>query len=79
MLLLVFFFTFFTLFGAWVSPYDPARQDPMSAMQCFPIQHWLGTDKPGRDTLSRLIAGAQTTLIDVTTVLLLAGIAGMLL
>lgn len=78
-LLLVSFFAFIAVFGALVSPYDPARQDLMSAMQSFSAQHWLGTDNLGRDTLSRLIAGAQTTLIGVTTVLVLAGTAGMVL
>lgn len=78
-LLLASFFAFIAIFGALVSPYDPARQDLMSAMQSFSAQHWLGTDNLGRDTLSRLIAGAQTTLIGVTTVLVLAGTTGMVL
>jgi len=78
-LLLASFFAFIAIFGAFISPYDPARQDLMSAMQSFSAQHWLGTDNLGRDTLSRLIAGAQTTLIGVTTVLVLAGTAGMVL
>lgn len=78
-LLLASFFAFIAIFGALISPYDPARQDLMSAMQSFSAQHWLGTDNLGRDTLSRLIAGAQTTLIGVTTVLVLAGTAGMVL
>jgi len=78
-LLLASFFAFIAIFGALISPYDPARQDLMSAMQSFSAQHWLGTDNLGRDTLSRLIAGAQTTLIGVTTVLVLAGTTGMVL
>lgn len=78
-LLLASFFAFIAIFGALISPYDPARQDLMAAMQSFSAQHWLGTDNLGRDTLSRLIAGAQTTLIGVTTVLVLAGTAGMVL
>ncbi|MGA0541685.1 ABC transporter permease [Neotabrizicola sp. VNH66] len=78
-LLLVSFFAFIAVFGTLISPYDPARQDLMSAMQSFSGQHWLGTDNLGRDTLSRLIAGAQTTLIGVTTVLVLAGTVGMVL
>lgn len=78
-LLLVLSFAFVAIFGSVVSPYDPAAQNLMQAMQPFSPEHWLGTDNLGRDTLSRLIAGAQTTLIGVTSILLLAGTVGMIL
>ncbi|MDP3342369.1 ABC transporter permease [Frigidibacter sp.] len=77
--MLVLSFAFVAIFGSVVSPYDPAAQNLMQAMQPFSPEHWLGTDNLGRDTLSRLIAGAQTTLIGVTSILLLAGTVGMIL
>ncbi|GAB4522343.1 MAG: ABC transporter permease [Roseibium sp.] len=52
----------------WVSPFDPAEQffegltlegAPLPPGERF----WLGTDLLGRDLLSRLIYGAQTSLI----------------
>ena len=77
--LLIGSFIFIAIFGSHISPYDPNAQDLMSATQSFSAAHWLGTDNLGRDTLSRLIAGAQTTLVGVTIVLLLAGTVGMLI
>ena len=44
----------------------------MSANQEFSTAHLLGTDHLGRDTLSRLIAGSQTTLVAVAVVVVLA-------
>jgi ABC-type dipeptide/oligopeptide/nickel transport system permease subunit len=49
----------------------------MEANQSFSAKHWLGTDHLGRDTASRLIKGAQTTLLGVTMVLLIAGSVGL--
>jgi peptide/nickel transport system permease protein len=78
-LLLVSSFAFIAIFGSVISPYDPAAQNLSHSMQSFSADHWLGADNLGRDTLSRLIAGAQTTLIGVVTVLVLAGTVGMML
>lgn len=44
------------------TPYDPAAADIHIAWQGPSWQHWLGTDGSGRDTLSRLLAGAQVTV-----------------
>tara|TARA_R110002020_G_scaffold184947_2_gene382281 strand:+ start:941 stop:1816 length:876 start_codon:yes stop_codon:yes gene_type:complete len=77
--LLMACFVFIALFGSLISPYDPNAQDLMRATQGFGADHWFGTDNLGRDTLSRLIAGAQTTLVGVTIILLLAGTTGMIL
>jgi peptide/nickel transport system permease protein len=72
-------FIFIALFGRFVSPYDPNAQDLMSMNQTFSWDHPLGTDHLGRDTLSRLIAGAQTTLVGVTIILVLAGSIGLVI
>jgi peptide/nickel transport system permease protein len=76
--LLVGFFVFIALFGSVISPYDPNAQNLLAPTQSFSAQYWLGTDNLGRDVLSRLIAGAQTTLVGVTIILLLAGTFGLL-
>ncbi len=60
------------LFAHRLTPYGPAAQDLMAANQSFSAAHWLGTDHLGRDTLSRLIAGAQTTLVAVAVVVVIA-------
>jgi peptide/nickel transport system permease protein len=45
-----------------ISPYDPIQQDLSATLQAPNSLHWLGTDKFGRDVLSRLIWGAQVNL-----------------
>ncbi len=45
-----------------VAPYPPLKSD-FRAMQKPPSEkHWVGTDQIGRDTLSRVIHGSQTSL-----------------
>lgn len=65
------------LLGDVLQPYDPTAQDLFSANQTFSSEHLLGTDHLGRDTLSRIIAGARTTLVAVTIILLIASLAGL--
>lgn len=45
-----------------IAPYDPIQQDLTATLQSPSAAHWLGTDKYGRDVLSRLIWGAQVNL-----------------
>ena len=44
------------------TPYDPTLVDPTSRLLTPSAQHWLGTDKFGRDVLSQIMVGARTTL-----------------
>jgi peptide/nickel transport system permease protein len=46
----------------WIAPYSPTTQHLTDALQPVSPAHWLGTDKYGRDVLSRLIWGAQVDL-----------------
>lgn len=45
-----------------LSPYDPIEQDLTNALQSPSSAHLLGTDKLGRDVLSRLMYGARVDL-----------------
>lgn len=45
-----------------IAPYDPIQQDLKNTLQAPDALHWLGTDKFGRDVLSRLLWGAQVNL-----------------
>lgn len=67
------------LFAQHLTPYSPTAQDLMSANQEFSASHLLGTDHLGRDTLSRLIAGSQTTLVAVAVVVILAMLIGVVI
>jgi ABC-type dipeptide/oligopeptide/nickel transport system permease subunit len=48
--------------GPWLTPYDPVAVDLAANYQPSSAAHPLGTDHLGRDTLSRLIAGARVSL-----------------
>jgi peptide/nickel transport system permease protein len=70
-------FLFFGTLGPWLAPMDPNAQDLMSMSQGPTAVHWLGTDHLGRDTLSRLIVAANTSLVSVGTVLAIAMTIGV--
>ncbi|WP_166348362.1 ABC transporter permease [Phytoactinopolyspora limicola] len=44
------------------TPYDPTRIDAAARLTSYSGDHWLGTDKFGRDVFSQLLVGARTTL-----------------
>jgi peptide/nickel transport system permease protein len=48
--------------GPFVSPYDPLDQDLANNYAKPSVEHPLGTDDLGRDTLSRLVYGARISL-----------------
>jgi peptide/nickel transport system permease protein len=65
-------FVFLGVFGPWLTPYNPNTQNLLAAHQTFSWQHLLGTDHVGRDTLSRLIASARTSVVGMALVLAIA-------
>lgn len=65
-------FVLLGVFAPWLAPYDPNAQDLLAAHADPSWQHWLGTDHLGRDTLSRLIVSARTSLVGMSLVLLIA-------
>ena len=75
-------FVFAALFAPVLTPYDPTNQDLAVSMQPpfwvegGSIDHILGTDRLGRDTLTRLLYGARTSLTVVVFAVLIAGILG---
>ncbi|RWK43091.1 ABC transporter permease subunit [Mesorhizobium sp.] len=65
-------FLFLGIFAPWLTPYDPNAQNLLLAHEGPSIDHWLGTDHVGRDTASRLIASARTSVVGMSLVLILA-------
>jgi len=70
------------LFAPWLAPHDPYAQD-VTRRLIPPIwhdkgswEHLLGTDKLGRDYLSRLLYGARVSLIIGAVTALIAGTIG---
>ncbi|WP_349745132.1 ABC transporter permease [Roseateles cavernae] len=70
------------LFAPWIAPHDPFAQD-ISQRLIPPVwhergswEHMLGTDKLGRDYLSRLLYGARVSLLIGLSAALISGLIG---
>jgi peptide/nickel transport system permease protein len=53
----------FAIFAPWLAPYDPYDAVMRQSLQAPSDEHLFGTDKLGRDCLSRIIYGARTSLM----------------
>jgi peptide/nickel transport system permease protein len=60
-LALILFWVFWGITGAAFTPFDPLEQTDATLLAPNST-HWFGTDQFGRDILSRVLAGAQSTL-----------------
>lgn len=61
-LVLIGLFVLIALFAPWIAPHDPVAQNIMRMSQAPSADHWLGTDRFGRDILSRVIWGTRPSL-----------------
>ena len=81
-LLVVGLLVFCALFAPLLAPHSPIegslgkRLIPPLGMEGSSVEHVLGTDRLGRDTLSRLIYGAQISLAVSLVGILLTGMVG---
>lgn len=64
------------VFAPWLAPYDPYDANMRNALQDPSSEHLLGTDKLGRDTLSRIIYGTQTSLAMTICLVVLISVVG---
>jgi peptide/nickel transport system permease protein len=67
------------IFAPWLAPYDPYLNNLDVSLQNMSSTHLLGTDSLGRDTLSRIIYGARTSLIVGIVSIFIASFIGMTL
>jgi ABC-type dipeptide/oligopeptide/nickel transport system permease subunit len=76
----------FTVFAAWpaaFAPYNPRlgrladRHKPPGYVDAAGGVHWLGTDHQGRDVLSRVIYGAQVSLVVGYSGVVIGGLIGI--
>ena len=70
-------FALLGIFAPLIVPQDPLAQNLLAANQGSSLEHFLGTDHLGRDTLSRLIASARTSLVAMTLIIGFALIIGI--
>ncbi|AUY48210.1 ABC transporter permease [Streptomyces sp. CB01881] len=66
------------LLAPWLAPYDPNDVDLSGALAGPSADHLLGADAAGRDTLSRLLLGARTSLLGPLGVVAFSTVAGVL-
>lgn len=60
---------FASVFAPVLSPYDPKRVNLRERSQPPSLQHWLGTDRTGRDVLTRVLyAGRISLMVGVVAV-----------
>ena len=61
--LMVIILIFVSLFGAFIYPYDPLEMHPKESLRAPCAKYWLGTDRFGRDQLSRLMYGTKISML----------------
>lgn len=64
------------IFAPWLAPYNPYQPNLDITLSHPSTQHLLGTDALGRDTLSRIIYGARTSMIIGISAVLIAATIG---
>ena len=76
-----FFIIAITVLAAVFSPllarHDPVKMDPMNNLSAPTSKFWIGSDRLGRDQLSRLIYGARISLIIGVSSVALSVFAGV--
>ena len=69
-------FVIFAIFGETLAPDDPFATDPIDDLAAPSGEHLFGTDRVGRDVLSRVIVGARDILIVAPAATLLGTVVG---
>lgn len=70
---------FIAIFAEFLTPYDPYVQNLEKSLAAPDSENLLGTDRYGRDILSRVIMGSQTTLCASLILLLVISVTGSLI
>lgn len=65
-----------SVFSAHLTPHDPYRQDLAHAKAAPSAAHLLGTDRYGRDMLSRVIVGSKTSIYSTLLLVLIVTVIG---
>jgi peptide/nickel transport system permease protein len=65
------------IFAPFLAPYDPYQIATGGSLEQPSDQHWLGTDRIGRDNLSRVIYGSRIALIVGFVTVTIASVIGI--
>ncbi len=77
--LMVIFLVLIALFGNFIAPYDPLEMHTKDALSGPSAKYWLGTDRFGRDQLSRLINGTRISMTVSFGSILVAAVVGVII
>ncbi|HNP71423.1 MAG TPA: ABC transporter permease [Kouleothrix sp.] len=77
--LILLLFVLAALFAPLLSPADPLAQNVLNGLKPPSGAHLFGTDKLGRELVSRILYGARISLLVGAAVVLISGILGTLL
>lgn len=81
-MLILLVVSFVAIFGPWLAPFDPNRQNIMMRLLepgqtgAADLTYWLGSDQLGRDVLSRLLYGARVSLLVGVAAIAVGGTLG---
>lgn len=64
------------IFADRIVPYDPYAQDLSKSLLPPSAEHWMGTDRYGRDMFSRVVAGAQTSIFSTLALVSVISVFG---
>lgn len=78
-LILITLMLFTAILAPFIAPFDPQERDWRNRLAAPDSKHLLGTDQIGADVFSKIIFGTRTTLRLAVTIVLLAGMIGIVL
>ncbi|PJF21979.1 MAG: peptide ABC transporter permease [Phototrophicales bacterium] len=71
--------TLAAIFAEQITPYDPTQMMPLERLHPPSLAHPFGTDLMGRDLLSRVVFGAQISLMVAAIATLISALPGIIL
>src|SRR5581483_11520806 len=78
-LIFILLITVAAIVTPWVSPYDAYKMQLASAQKSPSLSHPLGTDKLGRDTLTRVFVGGRVSIeVSLAAVAISSGLGALL-
>lgn len=68
-----------SIFARQLCPYDPNEQDLSMALKTPSAEHWLGTDRYGRDLFSRILVGSRASIYSTLILVAIISVMGTIL